>query len=112
MMSRIPRSWALDEAGELLEGAQLRQYVGVVRHVVPAVGQRTGEERRQPQAVHAQPLQVVELAVQAGEIADAVAVGVMETAHHDLVEDGCAKPFHQQPGPLIAGRECVPGWPG
>ncbi len=79
----------LDEVGQV---AELRQDGGVVGDVVAAVAQGRLEEGRQPQAVHAQPLQVVQLGGQAREVADAVAVGVLEGTDEHLVEDGSLEP--------------------
>ena len=80
----------VEELEEVLEVAELGQDVGVVGDVVAAVAQRRGEERRQPEAVDAEPLQVVELLGQALEVADAVAVAVVERADQHLVEDGAS----------------------
>ena len=82
----------VEELVEVLHGAALGEDVGVVRDVVAPVAQRRGEERRHPQAVDTQPLQVVELLDQALEVAHAVAVGVAERADHHLVEDGRLEP--------------------
>ena len=77
----------LDEVADVVD----RAVVGVdreeVRDVVAAVAQRRLVERQQPDAVDAQPLQVVELLGQPAEVAGAVAVGVEEAADVDLVED-------------------------
>ena len=82
----------VEEVVEVLHRPGLGEDVGVVGDVVAAVAQRRGEERRHPQAVDAQPVQVVELLGQAAEVADAVAVGVLERPHQDLVEDGRLEP--------------------
>ena len=82
----------VEELVEVLDGPALGEDVGVVGDVVATVAQRRGEERRHPQAVDAEPLQVVELLDQALEVADAVAVGVPERADHHLVEDGRLEP--------------------
>jgi hypothetical protein len=59
-----------------------------VGDVVAAVAQRRLEHGQQPDAVDAQPLQVVELLGQPAEVPGAVAVAVEEPAQVDLVEDG------------------------
>jgi hypothetical protein len=82
----------VEEVVEVLDRADLRKDVGEVRDVVAAVPQRAGEERRDPEAVHAQPVQVVELLDQSLEVARAVAVGVAERADEDLVEDRGLEP--------------------
>ncbi|MPM39399.1 hypothetical protein SDC9_86032 [bioreactor metagenome] len=81
------------EAAEIRQGAELGHDVAVVRDVVPAVGQRGGEERRQPQAVDPQPLEVVEAVREPRQIADPVTVGIGEIADHHLVEHGSAEPL-------------------
>ena len=56
--------------------------------VVAAVAQRRRVHRQQPDAVDAEPLEVVELLDQPAEVARAVVVAVEEAADVDLVEDG------------------------
>ena len=90
----------VDELDEVGEVAELGQDGGVVGDVVAAVAQRGLEEGRQPQAVDAQPLQVVEFGGQALEVADAVAVAVLEGPHQHLVEDGALEPL----GIAVLGR--------
>ena len=82
----------LDEAADVLDRAVVGLDREEVGDVVAAVAQRRLEERQQPDAVHAQPLQVVELLGQAAEVAGTVAVGVEEGACVDLVEDGRLEP--------------------
>ena len=53
----------------------------------PSSRQRGREERQQPQARHSQLLQIIQLAEQAGKIADAVAVAVGKAAHVQLIQD-------------------------
>ena len=67
--------------------------------VVAAVAQRRRVERQQPEAVDAQPLQVVEPLGEAPQVAAAVAAGVVEAPHEDLVE-------HR---PLVPPRVVRPG---
>nr|BBJ55753.1 hypothetical protein SAVMC3_83820 [Streptomyces avermitilis] len=86
----VGRVHELDEVGQVTE---LGQHRGVVGDVVAAVAQGGLEERRQPQAVHAQPLQIVQLGGQALQVADTVAVAVLEGADQDLVEDGAFEPL-------------------
>ena len=49
-----------------------------VADVVAAVAHGRGVEGQQPQAVDTEPLEVVELGPQPGQVADAVVVGVEE----------------------------------
>ncbi len=60
----------------------------VVGDVVAVVHLRGGEDRVQPDDVHAQLGQVVEFLADAVEVADAVAVGVAEALGVGLVNDG------------------------
>ena len=83
----------VEELLEVAERAELRQHAGEVADVVAAVAQRRRVERRQPQAVDAEPLQVVELLGQPAQVAGAVAVGVVEAADEHLVEHRALEPF-------------------
>ena len=83
----------LEQVHEVVDRAELGQHGAEVADVVAAVAQGRGVERGQPQAVDAEPLQVVELVGQAAEVARAVAVGVGERAHQDLVEHRALEPF-------------------
>jgi hypothetical protein len=82
----------LDEGAEVLD----RPVVGIdpveVGDVVAAVAKRRGVERQHPDAVDPEPLQVVELLLEAAEVAGAVVVAVEERARVDLVEDGRLEP--------------------
>ena len=92
-MIRMPRACACatssEKSGSVPNSGRTAH---VVADVVAAVAQRGGVERRQPEAVDAEPLDVVELGDQAVEVARARAVGVGEGADEDLVEDGLAVP--------------------
>jgi hypothetical protein len=82
----------VDELVEVVHRAALGEDVVVVGDVVAAVAQGRGEERRHPEAVHAEPLQVVELLDEALEVPGAVTVGVAERPDQHLVEDRRAEP--------------------
>ena len=75
----------LDRVGQV---AVLGQDGPEVADVVAAVAERRLVEGQQPQAVDAEPLEIVELGGDAGQVAGAVVVAVEEAAHQDLVEDG------------------------
>jgi hypothetical protein len=66
--------------------AVLRQDGEEVGDVVAAVAQGRLVEGQQPEAVDAEPLQVVELVDEAPEVAGPVTAGVLEPPHEDLVE--------------------------
>ena len=63
-----------EQAVEGGEVAEQRVDVAVVGDVVAEVGHRRAVDRRQPERVDAEPLQVVEARAHALEVADAVAV--------------------------------------
>ena len=117
----------LDELLEVVD----RPVVGMDREevgdVVAAVPQRRLVHRQQPDAVDAEPLQVVELVDQPAEVAAAVVVAVEEAADVDLVEDRVLEPERialeplldvhvadltpsgRAPAPARAGRSCARG---
>ena len=80
------------EAAEVPHVAELRIDVAVVGNVVAVVAPRAGVERQQPQRGDAEVAQIVEPLGQAGEIADAVAVAVLERLDVELVDDGVLEP--------------------
>ena len=89
MPARVQRG---AELVELLERPDPRVDVAVVVDVVAAVGQRRGVEGAQPHGVDAELAQVVDLARDAAQVADAVAVRVGEAARVDLVDDRLPPP--------------------
>jgi hypothetical protein len=82
----------VQQVHEVLDTAELRQHGTEVTDVVTAVPQGRRVERRQPEAVHAEPLEVVQFAGQTTQVAGAVAVGVVEGTDEDLVEHGALEP--------------------
>jgi hypothetical protein len=72
---------------EVVQRAVAGVDVGVVGDVVAVIPQRRGVEGHQPERGDAQRLEILELAGQPAEIADAVAVAVAEGAHVHLVDD-------------------------
>ena len=91
--TRMSRAWA--SASRRVEGrevAEERVDVAVVGDVVAEVRHRRAVDRRQPERVDAEPLQVVQPRAHALEVADAVARGVGERARIDLVDDGLLPP--------------------
>ncbi len=81
-----------EQVVEVGVGPEHRVDAAVVGDVVAEVAHRRGEDRRQPQRVDTEIGQVVELAGDAGEVADAVAVRIGERPRIDLVDDGVAPP--------------------
>ena len=76
-----------DEVLHVGHRAVLGMDVAVVGDVVAVVAPRRGIERQQPDRVDAEIGDVVELGDQAGEVADAVVVGIEERLHVQLVDD-------------------------
>jgi hypothetical protein len=60
----------------------------VVRHVVARVAERLGEARVEPDRVHTQPGQVVQVMDDPRQVANPVAVAVRKALRVDLVDDG------------------------
>jgi hypothetical protein len=82
----------LHEVADVVDGPVVGLDREEIRDVVAAVTQRRLVERQQPDAVDAQPLQVVQLLDQPAEVTGAVAVGVEERPRVDLVEDSRLEP--------------------
>ena len=82
----------IEEALEVGQRPVVGVHRPVVGDVVAVVPERRGEEREEPQAVHAEVLQVVEPTGQAHEVADAVVVAVLEGPDVELVEHGVLVP--------------------
>ena len=92
-----------DQPIEVVEGAEQRIDGVVVGHVVADVEAGRRVDRRQPDGVDAErPLgpvvDVVELVDQAGQVTDAVVVGVRERARVDLVDDAALPPVVTERG--------------
>src|SRR4051794_6565548 len=81
-----------DELVEVVERAEKRVDLDVVRDVVPVIRARRRVERRQPEGVDTELFEVLQLLRDAGDVADTVAVRVGKAPHVDLVEDGVAPP--------------------
>src|SRR5580700_3675570 len=82
----------LDEECDVLHTSVIGEYRAVVGDVVAAISERALLKGQQPDAVHAEPLEILELLDQADEIADAVVVAVVERADRQLVEHGLLEP--------------------
>src|SRR3954447_3877859 len=88
--------------------------VVVVADVVAVVAQRAGLERRQPERIDAEALEVVEPAGEPLEVATAVAVAVHERLDRQAVDDGVLVPEigeHTVHIPQVRSREPVPVFP-
>jgi hypothetical protein len=83
--------------------------VGEVGDVVAEVGQRRRVDGREPRRVGTELGEVVETRLDAREISDAVAVGVLERARVDLIDDRVAPPGRGRPTvPCRAQRRFSP----
>ena len=90
-----------------------RMDLAVVGDVVAVVAQRRRIEGQEPQGGDAELLQVVELLDEPTEVADAVAVAVVEGPHVQLVDDGVLVPVGRSVLYRRNGSRDVPeGWPG
>ena len=78
---------------EIIEAAEDRIDVGVIADVVAEVRHRRWINRRNPDGVHAEPLQIIEFAPDAGEITDAIAVTIHKRPWIDLIDDATFPPF-------------------
>jgi hypothetical protein len=81
-----------DERVHVVQRSEARVDVRVVGDVVAAVGERRRVDGRQPQRIGAEAGDVLQPPGDAGEVALAVAVGVLKRARVDLVDDGVAPP--------------------
>src|SRR5918999_1301529 len=81
-----------DQSIEVLHRAQIGMDALVIGDVVTPIGVRRWHRRVQPEAVDAQPLEVVELLGDTAEIAHPVTVGVLEGPRVDLIEDALPPP--------------------
>jgi hypothetical protein len=93
-----------DDAIEIADRAEQRVDRAVVGNVVAEVGHGRAEDRRDPHRVDPEPGEVVEPAGDAVEVADAVAVGVLERARIDLVDDAALPPGRLGHGRPREGR--------
>src|SRR5207247_8332284 len=92
-----------DELIEVVHRPEDRIDRGVVRDVVAEVGERRGVDRRKPERVHAEIDEVVEALRDPSQVADPVAVRVLERAWVDLVDDRVLPP-HEWPGYVARRR--------
>ena len=90
--SNATRVGGLGERLEVRDGADRGMDLPEIGDVVTVVLQGRGIDRHEPEAIDTQLLQVVELGGQPGQIAVAVAVGVVKTPGVNLVKDGVLVP--------------------
>ena len=75
-----------DQLVQIGEAAEERVDAAIIGDVVAVIGHGRRIDRRDPDGVDAEPSEVIEAARDAGEIADTVAVGVLERARIDLID--------------------------
>ena len=88
---------ALDQRVEVGEGPEQGIDVAIVGDVIAEIRHRRGKEGRQPDRVDAERGDMVEVAGDARQVADPVAIAVGEAARVDLIDHGASPP-----GPLAA----------
>ena len=86
-----------DESLEIPHRSVARIDRAVVGDVVAVVAQRRGVERQHPDGGDAEVLDMVEALHEAGEVADAVVVGILEGLDVELVDDGVLVPVAVRP---------------
>ena len=109
----------VEQHGEVLDGPRLGMDREVVADVVAAVPKRRRVEGQQPDAVDAQPFEIVELGDEPRDVAHPVVVAVEEPADEHLVEDGPLEPEGvlgrigqgQSPGGDVMGQPFEGGHP-
>ena len=93
-----------DELPKIVNRAKFRQHLSEISDVITTIAQRGRVKRRQPQGIYAQPLEVVQFANQAGDIAHPVTIGVIKGAHHHFVKHGPSVPLGVMLQPAMNGR--------
>ena len=78
----------------------------VVRHVIAVIPLRRGKERGQPEHIHTQVGQIVQLAGNAFQVAKAVPVGIAERLRIDLVHNFIFEISHSEHTPFLKIRQC------
>src|SRR5262249_51262765 len=77
---------------EIAKRPEARIDIDIVGDVIAEVGHRRGGDRRQPDRIDAEPAQIIDALEDSAEIADAIAVAVLEGARIDLINDGRLPP--------------------
>lgn len=81
-----------DETIEISQRAEGRVDCRVIADVISAVDHRRGIDRRKPDRVYAEPLEIFDPPLDAGQIAFPVTVGVEERKRVDLVDNAFLPP--------------------
>src|SRR6266704_2625683 len=83
----------LQQRVEIRERSIVRMHAIVVRNVIAPVAVRRGVNRRKPDRVDAELVNVVEFRQQSGKVAVSVAVSVAKTADIHLINNGATPPW-------------------
>ena len=82
----------VDQRDEIVDGAEFGKHLVEVPDVIAAVTQWRVVERRQPDAVDPEPLQVVQAVDESTQVTGAIRTGVEERPDQHLVENGVFEP--------------------
>ncbi len=93
---------------EIVESAEFGIDILIIGNIVAVVAVGGGINRREPDAVNAEALDIIKLAVNARQIADTVAVAVAERAAPDLIDRHFLEPFFSDFRHFINLRYQVP----
>ena len=85
-----------NELFKVLHRAVIRMDGVVVRDIVAIIAQGAGIKRREPQAVHAEPLEVIQLIDDPAQRAYLLIAIGLKGADEGLVEDGIVVPAHER----------------
>ena len=82
----------VEQRHEIVDGAEFGEHLVEVPDVIAAVTQWRVVERRQPDAVDPEPVQVVQAVNESTQVTGAIRTGVEERPHQHLVENGMFEP--------------------
>jgi len=109
-----PRMRLCDERVEIRQRAEQRIDAAIVGNVVTEIGHGRGIDRRYPDGVDAEAVEIVEPPPNAREIADAVTVRILKRPRVDLIDDAALPPQRlvlfrlvHEPAPCLAPPACL-----
>ena len=82
-----------DQTVHVVHCAKARVDAVIIGNIVALIGKRRAVDRGEPDNIDAELLEIIELADDAGEITDAVSVGIIEALRVDLIGCFCVPPF-------------------
>ena len=99
-----------DQAIKIRQPAENGVDIAIIGNVIAEIGHGRGEEGRQPDTVYAQRGDIVQFLDNARQVADAVAIGIGETAGIDLVDHRALPPQDRRGrGRLLQAQVLVHG---